>query len=254
MADQEILFPQWRDGNLHINFPFSDIATLVNTAGNVVDKDLFDDARLYPIGAAAGMFLSEIEITATQMIFHVADPVNGELAKGGFPLAGPVPDNIALADEFGRPAGVLVSSAQRLITAAGAYPVGITLFEQGETEFAPIVAVPLPDNGLRGVLLDDGSVLASDVYLVGSDGVVLTEENGAIRVDIIGDPYAFQKACAAEGFPVPVFCGLKTINNIRPDSNGDFKITIGGNLSPENILRVLQSPGSVQIAAAVQGL
>jgi hypothetical protein len=246
----EIILPEWRNGNQHVRYPFTDTATLVNTNGLTIDPDLFDDARIYPVGGAAGLYLNRIEVTTLGLFFHIADPVHGELAGGGYLFADSPVNDIGLFDQYGRPAGVLVSSADRLVAAAGIYPQGDTVFEQVETEFAPTVAIPIPNTGLRGILLDDGGFISGDIYLVGSDGVVLQEEGGAIRVDIIGDPYALLKACRAEGLPTPAFCGIKTINHIRPNAQGDFKITIGGNLAPETILRITQDDsGNVDIAA-----
>lgn len=250
MDDQEIIFPEWRDGNLHTRYPFTDNATLVNQSGLTIDPDLFDDARIYPVGGSVGMFLERVEVTVTGLFFHISDPVLGELASGGYLFADPVPDNLALYDQYGRAAGVLVSSAARLQAAAGIYPLGDTIFEQVQTEFAPTVTVPIPNTSLRGILLDDGGFISGDVYLVGSNGVVLTLEGGAIRVDILGDPYALIRACQAEGFVAPPFCGLKTINGIHPNAEGDFKLTIGGNLAPQNILRIVQDDaGNLELLA-----
>lgn len=250
MADQEIIFPEWRDGNLHTRYPFTDDATLVNQDGLTIDQDLFDDARLYPVGGSAGMFLRRVEVTVSGLFFHIADSVSGELASGGYLFADPVPDLIRLTDQYGRASGVLVSDSDRLAAAAGIYPLGDTIFTQAQTEFAPTVAVPIPNTQLRGILLDDGGFISGDIYLVGSNGIVLTEEGGAIRVDVVGDPYALIRACQAEGFLAPTFCGLKTINGIAPDENGDFKLTIGGNLAPQNILRIVQDDnGNLQVLA-----
>jgi hypothetical protein len=145
---------------------------------------------------------------------------------------------VALFDVYGRPAGILVSDAVRLAAVVSRYGNGDTVFEPGETEFAPSVAIPLPQAGLRGVLLDDGSLLAGDIYVVGAEGVTVSYEGGAIRVDALGDPYALIKSCDEEGVPLPRFCGLKTINGIPPDANGDFKLSVGANMAGEPILRL----------------
>lgn len=248
--DQEIILPEWRNNNQHTRYPFSDDATLVNVDGQSIAEDLFDDARIYPVGGSVGLFLRRVEITPLGLFFHISDPVAGEIASGGYLFNNPVPNEIGLFDQYGRPAGVLVSDSTRLQNAAGVYPQGDTIFEQAQTEFAPTVAIPIPNNDLRGVLLDDGGFIAGDVYLVGANGIVLRLDNGAIRVDVIGDPYALLKSCQDEGFVTPPFCGLKTINGISPDANGDFKLTIGGNLAQANILRIIQDAvGDIDITA-----
>lgn len=233
----EIIYAGWRDGNQKINYPFADTATLVNGAGVAVARDLFDDARVYPIGGALGLFLNRITVAGSIVTIAIGDPVAGELASGSYD-ANTAPDELGLFDAYGRPAGILVSDAQRLSAALTSYGEGTFLFEAGQTEFAPSVAIPLPQAGVRGVLLDDGSFLAGDIYLVGDDGVVVSWEGGHVRVDALGDPYALSKACDEEGVPLPVFCGLKSINGIKPDSAGDLKISIGANQSSKPILRL----------------
>lgn len=243
----EIVYPEWRNGNEEINYPFSDRATLENGDGRLVDQDLFDDARLYPIGGEAGLYLTRINVTGTVVMFGIGDPVNGELATGSYDVNA-APNEVALFDANGRAAGILVSSSARLAVLLSTYGPGDTVFEPDQTEFAPTVAIPVPFIGVRGLLLDDGNIVAGDLYLVGTDGIVLHEEDGFIRVDSIGDPYALVKACEDEGLPLPTFCGLKTINGISPDERGDFKLGVGGNLANDPILRIeVDSTGQVRL-------
>jgi hypothetical protein len=233
----DITYAPWRDNNQKINYPFSDTARLFNDAGASLDRDLFDDARIYPVGGSVGLYLNRVTLAGPMVTFAIGDPEHGELATTTYD-ANAAPAELALVDAYGRPAGILVSDAIRLAAVVSRYGEGDTVFEPDETEFAPSVAIPLPQAGLRGVLLDDGAILASDVYLVGEDGVVVSYEDGAIRVDALGDPYALQKSCDDEGAPLPVFYGLKTINGIPPDQNGDFKFSVGANMASEPILRL----------------
>lgn len=237
----ELLFPEWRDSNERINFPFSDAASLVNSNGARIERDLFDDARVYPVGAQAGMYLSRISVTALEVSIFVGTLDTPDMASVTFQIASP-PDDLYLEDAFGRPAGVLVSNVDKLGNVAGLYGFGNTLFEPEQTEFDASVIVPSPQSGLTGILLDDGTLLTGDVYLVGENGIVLRlDDDGNIRIDVIGDPYALVKACDEAGVPVPGFCGIKTINDIGPNAHGDFKLFAGANVSADNILRVSAS-------------
>jgi len=246
----ELIATQWRNNNERVKYPFGDDATLTNDDGITINEDLFDDARVYPVGGSVGLYLSRITVTDGALTFYVADPVTGDIASGGFQFDAPTPDNIALRDSYGRPAGILVSSAQKLGALPNVYGEGEVVFSRAQTEFAGSVAIPQPQLGVRGLLLDDGNIVSNDIFLVGTDGIVLSEEDGAIRVDIIGDPYALLKACESEGLELPGFCGLRTINYIPPDGKGDFKLTIGGNLAADNVLRVEQDEdGNLKIKA-----
>lgn len=250
MDSTEVIFPEWRNGNGATKYPFTDTASLVNIDGVTIDPDLFDDARVYPVGGSVGMYLSSVTVSALGLFFEVADPVAGVLATGGYLFANSTPREIALFDQYNRPAGILVSTVAKLDAARGHYPLGVTAFTQAQAEFAPTAAIPIPNTGLRGIVLDDGGFLSGDIFLVGSDGIVLSVVDGQLRVDIIGDPYALINACAKEGFTAPAFCGLKTINGIPPNQQGDWKFTVGGNLSQTTIIRISQDDsGNVGLQA-----
>lgn len=247
----DIRYPEWRNNAQHVRYPFSDTATLVS--GSItLDQDLFDDARLYPIGGSPGVYLNRIELKASLVTMAIADPVNGELASGSYNALS-APDSVELFDALGRPAGILVSIADKLSALVSQVPQGTTLFDASATPFAASVAVPMPQAGVLGLLV--GKLLsAGETWLVGTDGIVLSMDHGNIRIDVIGDPYAAQKACLAQGLPLPVFCGLKTINRIKPDGNGDFKLFPGSNFARDNILRVSQDDaGNITIGTAVSG-
>jgi hypothetical protein len=235
---ERIVAAEWRNNNEQVRYPFVDTASLQNEKGTVVlDQDMFDDARIYPIGAAVGVYLTKILVEGKEVTFTVGDPVNGDLASGGYNALS-APSEIALYDSYARPAGVLVSNVEKLGSLADQLPQGETVFEAGSTEFVASVVIPLPHVGVRGFLLDDGNVLTGDVWLVGEQGVVLSYADGAIRVDVIGDPYALIRDCEEQGQPLPVFNGLKTLNEIEPNEHGDFKLLVGGNLSEKPVFRI----------------
>jgi hypothetical protein len=247
-AQTEIIFPEWRNQNEHINYPFSDAATMSSDNGVRMPKGLFDDARFYPIGAIAGVYLESVNVQGNIVTIAIADP-NGTLATGFYDYTNPLND-VAFYDAYGRPAGVLVSTVEKLKLLPAALPASST-FTQEQTEFASSCVVPLPQIGVRGFLLDDGSYLTGDIYLVGVDGVVLTvPQANVIRVDILGDPYAKLEECVEEGIPVEPLCGLKTINGIAPDPvTGDFKVSPGANppYAVDNVLRIVQTSRELTI-------
>lgn len=232
----EIILAEWRNNAQNVRYPFTDDARLNSSRGVELSQDIFDDARLYPIGAEPGIYLNRISFTGGLITIAVADPVNGELATASFdPLS--APNELELFDQFERPAGLLVSSAVRLASLVN-FGTGDTTFTASDTGFAASVAVPMPQYGVIGILVDD-TVFTGNTWLVGTDGVVLSEEDGSIRIDVIGDPYAVRKECEDQDVPLPKFCGLKTINNIPPNANGDFKLLPGSNYAFDNILRIV---------------
>ncbi len=245
----DIIFPEWRDENSHRNYPFSDEATLSAAGGSTIPDDVFTDARLYPIGAGPDIYLRSIKIEDSTVTVTIADGTNPALASASFDYLA-APELLEFADKYGRPAGVLVSTAEQLRLLPALFTDTVT-FTYAETAFATSTIIPQPQPGVRGILLDDGSFHAEDVYLIGVKGIVLTQvDSQTIRVDVVGDPYAQQKECAVEGIVVLPFCGLKTINHIGPDpKTGDFKISPGANApyASDNILRVRFDAGELII-------
>ncbi len=246
----EIIYAEWRNNNQRVRYPFIDSATMTAENGVVLSQDIFDDARLYPIGGVAGIFLNRITVAGSLVTVAIAD-VNGELASVSYDAVDNDKDELELFDRYGRPAGMFVSDVERFATLAG-FSSGDTVFSRSATEFAGSVAVPMPQYGVVGLLVD-GHVFAGDVWLVGTNGVVLNVDDGAIRIDIIGDPYAKLKQCDERGVAFPPFCGLKTINNISGNSAGDFKLFPGANLAKDNIIRIAQDvPGKIGVATATK--
>ena len=145
---------------------------------------------------------------------------------------------------------MLVSTVDKLKLLPAALPAAVA-FTQAQTELASSCVVPLPQIGLRGFLLDDGSYFTGDIYLTGVDGIVLTvPQANTIRVDVLGDPYAKLDECTEEGIPVEPLCGLKTIDGIAPDPvTGDFKVSPGANppYAVDNVIRVTQNSGELII-------
>lgn len=232
---------EWRNNNQHVNYPFADSATLLSEEGVTFDRDSFDDARVYLVGAQGRIYIPRINIDGSIVTIYIGDTVSGELGYAQYDYDVPPLSDLEIVDLYGRPAGILVSSEERFAAFGTRFSQGDTTFTVEATEFAPSVACGFPSDGVWGLILDDGNILSGEIWLVGEDGVVLYEEDGHIRIDVMGDPYAILKACEDLGQPLPTFCGLKTINGISPDQDGDFKLLPGGNLTNRPILRITPS-------------
>jgi hypothetical protein len=236
----ELINQEWRNANAHRHYPFADHARLAATDSTELPDLLFEDARIYLIGAGPDVYLSEIKIGIDTVTVRIQD-ASGVYATGSFTLSAPASGEIALYDQYGRPAGVLVSTYTKLVQLPTLFPAQVN-FTASATPFAASCVVPQPQTGLRGILLDDGTFLSGDVYLAGEDGIVLSIPSAnTIRIDVIGNPYQHQEECDEEGIAVPAFRGLRTINGIAPDPvTGDFKFSAGANppYAADNIVRI----------------
>ena len=241
------LFQEWRDLTRYIKYPFMDSATLVNSVGDTIPENLFSDARLYPVGGGAGQFLSRVTID-DDVVIAISD-ASGEIATGTFDFDTEI-DVVKVLDLYGRPAGVFVSSWDRLQTLVNWAP-GDHEFERAQTEFAAAVVVPQPIVGVNGIVLADATVFTGEVILVGHDGIVLREDGGTVRVDIVGDPYYLRKLCAEEEVERECVQGLKTINAIAA-VDGRFTITAGDNLATDTVLRVTPTTDGLRLTVVGQ--
>lgn len=256
-----VLYPQWRQEHQATRYPFGDEATLVNDEGYVLLEGTFLDAALFPVGGVEGLYLSSVEVTFEEVILTIGDRIEKSRCSARFPLVSP-PDEIVLEDAYGRPAGLLISEAPRLGLFQG-WETGVHAFEPAQTRFAATVCLPTPEDGLRGILLEDGTLLTGDVWLVGDDGVVLREEEvslagpGAyrvVRVDVVGDPLYRRRLCEPGSlFDTPSFItGLRVEHpggsfTCAPDGRGNLQITHGDGLVDDPALRVRTTPTGVRI-------
>jgi len=230
----QVRHPEWRSSLEGTKYPFAPGSSLVNSAGISLPEEGLIDAHLYPIGGKDGIYMSQIVITYDYITFHIGDSENSSIASGKVDMhslsAVPLDKRgviVQLSDGHSRPAGVLVASAIG-ICAFSTLGLGTHNFLQPETEFVTTVCMPTPEIGVRGVVLEDGSILpelyTDDLWFVGGDGVILSYELStakvkcasaldtfpAIRVDIVGDPLALRKLCATtDGYATPAF--IKTI-------------------------------------------
>lgn len=246
-----ILFPEWHDETRQLSYPFSDAASRTNGILEI-PKWLFLDGRLYPIGGGERLYLTRVTRAAEIITLGIGSVDAGELATTSYSVIAPPANNeLIFTDAYGRPAGMLLAAPQSLAI-FGAIGQGTFEFTVDQTPFATTVVVPQSDAGVRGVITDDGDILTGDIWLVGEDGVVIREEGGAARIDIIGDPFATRVLCedeepaddpgAGEDEAVlDAYCPLKTINKYSPDRYGRFELSVGSNQSLTNIMRI--TPG-----------
>jgi len=240
-----IVFGDWRDDNDQRKYPFADDSTLVGD-DLTIPAGLFIDGRLYPIGGNEDLFLSQVSRLGNVITFTISADGPGELATVMFDVTDiPASGELALHDVYGRPAGMLLASETALELFSGLNS-GEYDFIISQTRFATAVVVPQPEAGVRGFVLPSGETVFGDVWVVGEDGVVVRkDDDGSLRVDLIGDPFAARKECEDEDISdedVEVllpYCPIETINGIPADENGNYKLMVGSNESLSTLLRIV---------------
>jgi hypothetical protein len=248
---ERIIFPEFRDELEPTNYPFADGASLLSQDGTrSIGKTTFLDASLYPIGSVEGMYISAVEVTLRAITFRISDRANRNLCYATFNPLHP-PDVLEVWDDYGRPAGVLLSEPLRL-SQFGAWDNGTHTFDRQTTEFCASCVIPTPEIGVRGILTENGELLTGDVWIVGENGIAVRElVDGQIRIDVIGDPMFVRKQCdPLELFEPPLF--IKTINHCPPNADGDFRIEANDDDAPETIMRIVHIDDGLQIEAVGQ--
>ncbi len=254
MSGARILFPEFRDEQADSRYPFADTATLTADTGFALSRTTFIDATLYPINAQAGVYISAVTVAADSVVISISDSSGAALCYGAYnPLVAPEDGVLQLVDDYGRPAGLLLST-QTDLALFGGWDVGQHTFEESATEFVASVVIPAQEPGVRGVMLPTGELLTGDVWLIGDQGVVLRQTSpGVIRVDIVGAPLFRRLQCLADdGTPKSAFSPkdfLRTINGCGPDAFGNFNITVATKSGPDSVLRVYPENNVLKIEA-----
>jgi hypothetical protein len=265
-----ILHPQWRDEFESTPYPFGDWATLRNDGETFIPEGTFLDASLYPADSGIQLRISQIIVSNQTITIHIGDETSDSIATGVLDVLEEV-NEIRLGDAFGRPAGILVSTAEKLLIFQ-TWPLGTHAFSFPQTGFSSAVHLPVSSNYFRGFILDDGSIVAGDIWLVGEGGIILSygasPQSGAcepgsdalpdeqsIKVHITGDPLSDKNLCDSS-FVSPNL--LKTLTFRRgcdsvittPDDTGDIKITAGLASGESTVLRINTIGGKLVIEAA----
>lgn len=244
---ERILFPELRDENEASRYPFADSASLTSSSGQKIAGETFIDAAVYPIGGRERMYIREIDVQARLITLRISDPRGITLCSAAFDALDP-PSVVPLLDEYGRPAGMLLSEPLRLAIFS-TWPVGLHTFALGATEFAASCTIPTPEIGVRGLVTEDGDVLTGDIFMVGDNGVVVRPDgDGIIRIDIVGDPLFLRRLCLPDELVQPPRF-VRTINGCPPDEFGNFNLVVGDALAENTIIRILPTDAGLKIMA-----
>jgi hypothetical protein len=252
MAGARILYPQFRDEQADSRYPFADSASLVSTEQKLdIGRDTFFDATIYTIGGSRQAYISSIFVSQQQVDIRVGDVANKDRATASFnPRSPPESGVLDLFDEFGRPAGRLLSVPLALARFSG-WPAATHTFSVAAAEFVSTVVIPAREPGVRALKTLDGPIMTGDVWLVGGRGVVVRKEDDTtIRIDIIGEPLFSRYICDEfNRFEPKTFLQTLTIDGVTcgPDEYGNFIVTATGHGANDTVLRVYPQDGNIKI-------
>jgi hypothetical protein len=166
-------------------------------------------------------------------------------------------DIVAFEDSLGRAAGILVSEPPNL-NLLNNYSIQEHLFEHNQTSFCARVQLPTFESGVSGFVLDDGTFVSDEIWLVGDSGVQLDIVDNQIVIHIGGDIGRIYSECletGSEDFSEIIYAvqhpALKTLNGVPCDQYGNFALVLGSQKADSQILRINQIPNGLEITGAI---
>lgn len=254
----KIRHPEYRKELENTKYPFVPTASLSNGTVSFFEGT-FLDAHIYAVTGTSGYYISSVIVNSDSITINIGDSAEAALLSGAVSL--PIENDVVrLVDSFGRSAGLLVSSIDRLAVLT-TWGIGSYSFEAGQTAFCVTCCMPVPEIGVTAIRLESGELLSGKVWLVGDDGVVLqtvqkTDKNGnevnLLQINVVGDPLFLQKLCNPEDLFTPVN-PIRTIRVVQGDVSyecdaddfGNFNIQMNDSLASDAALRIRTTPQGI---------
>jgi len=209
---QPILLGEYRNQNSRRNYPFRDGASLTDQTGVVLPTDFLIDAYIFPIvlresdtdlrvtqPIGDSIFISKIDLTERKIY------INSVLSGVVYGIAefeeGVYTAYVYEEPNYHRQIGVLVFGDGLTAVLHGA---PVRTFVPWATSFTPSTFTILDQVGVRGFLLEDGSLITGDVIIEGQDGIEITSYisggSNTLKFEVTGQAPA-KEACAPSQCP-----------------------------------------------------
>jgi hypothetical protein len=249
-------FPSYRDELFGTLYPLAEDATLVTQNGLTLDRKLFLDAALYPIGAPKTMAITSITIDSSYN-------VSLEIGGGANPTALlavcsmfnlPTGNMLKVYDKNALPGGVLLINPDG-IQAFQTWPVGKYKLLPNAAPFVASVCHPVPPQAVNAIVVN-GVPFTHDVTMFADFGVVLSATSltlagemvpaAGIMIHTIGEVYANRATCADSPLfkPAIALTELMFVDQhrkkfvVKPDHSGNLNINVGDNFAADTALRI----------------
>ena len=179
---QPILLGEYRNQNSRRNYPFRDDATMMDQNGTALPTDFLIDAYIFPIALREGnsdiritqvvgdsIYLSKIDLTDRKI--YISNAQSGMICGIAEFEEGVYVAYIYEEPNYYRQIGILVFGDSLSAVLRG--PT-LRTFVPTATAFTPTAFTILDQIGVRGFLLEDGTLVTGNVTIEGQDGVEVT--------------------------------------------------------------------------------
>lgn len=237
----KVLYQEFRDEYEYTAYPFCDGASLADDSGAVViPPNIFLDGAFFIPGVTDALYLATLTKRGQKLTFDVSDPAREHTATA---TLDPRDGVLRFHNPAGWYVGCLVSTPDRL-------PFFLTLkdgtyhFYPEDTPISARCIQPVAQTYVSSIDVGDSRAVG-DVWLVGGEGVTLREEDGCIRIDLVGELLPRQLFCAdPDAVRMPRL--IQAINGIGPDAHGEILLTGSGEPSG-TVLRVITHEDHIEI-------
>jgi len=223
-----ILLGEYRNQHSRRRYPFADEATLTDADGQILPTDFLIDAHMYPIDLENSLYMSRIELTEAKIYFAdtVTNAVHG-VAEVDFD------ERVAYVyqdDAYARQIGILTFGDGLVGLFRGRET---RTFEAAATPLCPTAYIPLNQEGVRGIIPDDDTLITGAVKVEGRNGVLVTSriESGRhiLRIDILGEPGPLPDECGDDCPMIEELCVERMPGSLFTISQYDtFTVAVSG--------------------------
>ena len=257
-------YPQWRDLNAVLSYPFEDGATLLDNSGVLLlSNDWLVDAAVYSPIAIGVVHVSRVVVDGAIATVFLLD---GERQLLGTGLIDRFSSNpIAVLDGDGQPVATLVPSdtANSPIFAVGD---GDFSFLATATSFVASCILHSPFATVSGFRTDADVLAGSNLVLVGERGIQLTVEDAGeidaagqlvpvklIRAHAVGDPQSLTRDCLDPArrptrFVRELVFQYGNMTHVcQPDSLGNVVLIAESSSVDDSSLRIQVLPSELRI-------
>jgi len=246
MTMMPVLLGEYRNQNSNRVYPFADSATLADTTGASLPTDFIIDAFLYPMDTTGNVYLHSIDTAASKVYFGDA---NTDLAFAVCTYVNT--SDTAYVYETGpyaRQIGVVVFGSGVSSVLGGSV---LREFGHDATGLCATAYTSMVQPGVRGVLLDDGTLVTGAITLVAGTGMDIISYQGAgegyVYFDMFGTLPPTDDDCAGPDVLPPLItriCFERMPNSMFSIGSYGNGISVSGHgFSQDDICRVQRERG-----------
>ena len=190
------IYQEWESQNSRRNYPFADIATLLDQQGTAIPLDFLLDAILTPFDLQGFCYLAAINGPARTIVF--GDSATGNPVGQAQWQEGAHAIEVYDVSGFNRPIGTLLLGPGVVQLESNQ----VRVFDPAATALAPTAFCAVNQTGVRGIVLPDGTLRVGDVVFEGQSGVTVSSGHGILRVDAVGVASPDAEDCGHLGQPI----------------------------------------------------